>query len=1177
MVATHISDLFHFRNRFLRSVNLERDFPDPAALRGYLATPPAIDGLGRLSRGLAPRSSQRAWRVTGDYGTGKSSFALALARLLTGDSRSLPVDIRRAVDFRTVGGRPSLLPVLITGSQAPIAPCLLRALAQVLEDACSRGRRPRLIDRIRATAESRERDDRQAVDLITDAAKYLRQSGKRSGLLIVLDEMGKFLEYAALHAEHQDIYFLQILAEAAARSGDAPVLVVGLLHQGFSAYAEQLSHAAQREWEKVAGRYDEVLFDQPLEQTATLVANALGIAGALPAGVTTAAERDMTRAIEIGWYGSPGRRLGLVDLAARLYPLHPTLVPVLVRLFSRFGQNERSLFSFLLSDEPHALQAFASSAPSPERFYRLHHLYDYARIAFGHRLAVRSYNSHWNQIESVIESFPSDRQFELGVLKTVAILNLIDDSSLLASEDVLALAVSGSFPEGTRRAKATLRDLRKGKGVLYFRGAAGGYCLWPHTSVNLERAYHEATRAVPVSSRVGAAIRGDLETRPLVARRHYIESGNLRHFLIQYVSPADLPTALGPAGAADGLVLVALCETQADRVEALRFARSASLRGRTEVLVAVPQPLSGLAHLLAEAQRWEWVSDHIPELNHDSYALEEVTRQLAACRQVLAKRVQGYVGLRSFSETIGLEWFHCGHPAKLTTGRALLEQLSRICDQVFAQAPRVRNELINRHTLSSAAAAARLRLIERLLQYPGEPFLGMDPETKPPEMSMYLSVLKAAGLHREERGVWAVTEPVEGEDPCNVRPILQHMVETLEKARGARVPVTDLVERMRRPPFGVRDGMAPLILAVLAVLHEQDVAFYENGAFLRQMSGQAFQRLIKAPEAFEVQYCTIAGIRSVVFERLLKVLNPDRARSEKVNLLDVVRPLCTFAAQLPPYVHKTAALSREATAVREALLRAEEPAALLFRNLPAACGIEPFESDEPPALPRVRRFVDKLRVALDDLRSAYPELLRRIKEEVVSVFGRPGGFSEARSALATSAERVLVSVSEPRLKALCLRFVDRALAEQEWIESLGSFVCAKPPTKWSDLDWANFRDELSRLARQFLRVESTTFIATKGGQGTRAMRVAITSQDGTEVEQVVYLDAAEEARAAEIEGQVGAILQKTDRIGVVATSRALGKALAAAKPGSAENASEKVSPEQMDAAGRTTGISGGVP
>jgi hypothetical protein len=36
---------------------------------------------------------------------------------------------------------------------------------------------------------------------------------------------------------------------------------------------------------------------------------------------------------------------------ASLYPLHPTLLPVLVRFFARFGQPERFLFGFLLSNE----------------------------------------------------------------------------------------------------------------------------------------------------------------------------------------------------------------------------------------------------------------------------------------------------------------------------------------------------------------------------------------------------------------------------------------------------------------------------------------------------------------------------------------------------------------------------------------------------------------------------------------------------------------------------------------------------------------------------------------------------------------------------------------------------------------------------------------------------------
>jgi hypothetical protein len=92
-----------------------------------------------LLQGLNPKSGQRAWRVTGDYGTGKSSFALALAHLLS-DGGGLPLDVRKCVDFRSLGvKRPNLLPVLVTGTRAPLGEALRMALAKSLEESCNRG------------------------------------------------------------------------------------------------------------------------------------------------------------------------------------------------------------------------------------------------------------------------------------------------------------------------------------------------------------------------------------------------------------------------------------------------------------------------------------------------------------------------------------------------------------------------------------------------------------------------------------------------------------------------------------------------------------------------------------------------------------------------------------------------------------------------------------------------------------------------------------------------------------------------------------------------------------------------------------------------------------------------------------------------------------------------------
>ena len=91
-----------------------------------------------------------------------------------------------------------------------------------------------------------------------------------------------------------------------------------------------------------------------------------------------------------------------------------------------------------------------------------------------------------------------------------------------------------------------------------------------------------------------------------------------------------------------------------------------------------------------------------------------------------------------------------------------------------------------------------------------------------------------------------------------------------------------------------------------------------------------------------------------------------------------------------------------------------------------------------------------------------------------------------------------------------------------------------------------FLEELKRFARQFQRVEAMAFEAIKDKERS-AIRVAVTRQDGVEVDNVLYIANEEEERAAEIETRISGILEETNRVGLVAASRAIGKALAAVK------------------------------
>ena len=88
--------------------------------------------------------------------------------------------------------------------------------------------------------------------------------------------------------------------------------------------------------------------------------------------------------------------------------------------------------------------------------------------------------------------------------------------------------------------------------------------------------------------------------------------------------------------------------------------------------------------------------------------------------------------------------------------------------------------------------------------------------------------------------------------------------------------------------------------------------------------------------------CRLKGVRLAVFEDLLGVLSIENTPRSKARLLDIVRPLCVFVAELPQYARTTLSLSDTACRVRDVILNAREPGTLLFKDLPTACGFEPF-------------------------------------------------------------------------------------------------------------------------------------------------------------------------------------------------------------------------------------------
>ena len=99
---------------------------------------------------------------------------------------------------------------------------------------------------------------------------------KNYGLILIVDEMGKFLDYAS--SVGSDLNLFQEIAENFSNSRlnkEGEPIFIGILHQPFEEYASSPGRTVQEDWQKIQGRFEDIPFSINSEETAHLIAKAI--------------------------------------------------------------------------------------------------------------------------------------------------------------------------------------------------------------------------------------------------------------------------------------------------------------------------------------------------------------------------------------------------------------------------------------------------------------------------------------------------------------------------------------------------------------------------------------------------------------------------------------------------------------------------------------------------------------------------------------------------------------------------------------------------------------------------------------------------------------------------------------------------------------------------------------
>ena len=95
--------------------------------------------------------------------------------------------------------------------------------------------------------------------------KYHSINDNNGILFLLIDEFGKFLEFASKNNPENELYFIQQLAEFC-NNPKHNIILITTVHQSFESYAYSLNSSQKQEWIKVKGRFREITFNEPVEQ-----------------------------------------------------------------------------------------------------------------------------------------------------------------------------------------------------------------------------------------------------------------------------------------------------------------------------------------------------------------------------------------------------------------------------------------------------------------------------------------------------------------------------------------------------------------------------------------------------------------------------------------------------------------------------------------------------------------------------------------------------------------------------------------------------------------------------------------------------------------------------------------------------------------------------------------------
>lgn len=770
-----------------------------------------------------------------------------------------------------------------------------------------------------------------------------------AGIAVIWDEFGRYLERIVEEPHGKEGESIQNFADGCCNlQGDAQVHLYLLCHRTLKEYGAistirrhaNVSQYEMDEWKKIEGRFTQFIVKTSAHEIFNLIDHVIMQDDESPEWLNFIKasndyfDEETQQANSHRIFPEFKREEIHHIVTLGCYPLHPMAAFCLPLISQRVGQDNRTLFTFLSESGHgtfgpylHVTEIPTPGAPPP--FFTADLLWDYFAVDMEKDpLHKRTFTRF---VQADVRVDPDDL---LGkrIIKIIALLQILNSDRALAKEDTIAYCLATTLSNRSQL-KEKLKSLclkdsdresvlaQSLDGMYRFTGMiADGF------TAELERTV-ETRKITPISHLRAILNENNYVDRSIEASRYGNDFSIDRKLLVECVSIEELASPsrwldnLGKGEFHDGYALIIMCEDSQEIATARELIKTKLLH--PQILIALPKAGVKLSALL----RYHEAIKHLGRTNAAMYGQgaplhDEWEEHYRDYTEHIAKELETLVK----PDNEKLEWIMNGEVQTNIRSKSHINELaSKMMFKVFDQTPKIVHDKLTTDDGNDSFKRERKEVIDKLLQKDGPQLLAQETSTK--HKNIIDNFYRRNGILKIQTTKSDIIQPNEAEYPAmySVWKIIEDGILKAKNNNGVSVPMSEIVNTLRKAPFGLRVRSIPLLLA--AVFRKENllgnVSLLEGNRRVEKIGGEIFDKAVAASNNVNLHYEAFGEIQRSILYGVAEAFDLDISKEKDKGELvgEIHEKIKSWWFGLSQFCITTTLINRGVVIVREKILK----------------------------------------------------------------------------------------------------------------------------------------------------------------------------------------------------------------------------------------------------------------